>query len=54
MYGYFCPSCSFKRPELDYAAKEVNLSGGLAFNVHHSTGTLPLKLNYRGFYNIYN
>ena len=51
---YFCPSCSFKRPELDYAAKEVNLSGGLAFNVHHSSGTLPLKLNYRGFYNIYN
>jgi len=51
---YRCPDCGFCRPAPDYAAREVNLSGGLGFNVHYGTSSLPLKLNYRGFYNIYN
>lgn len=51
---YYCPSCGFKRPELDYAAKNVNLSDGLSFDVCFKGISLPLSLNYRGFYNIYN
>ncbi len=51
---YFCPSCSFKRPSLDYAARNVDLTNGMSFDVCFKNQKLPLKLNYRGFYNIYN
>lgn len=51
---YFCPSCSFKRPDLDYAARNVSLTGGMSFDVCYKENKLPLRLNYRGFYNIYN
>jgi len=51
---YFCPSCSFKRPNLDYAARNVSLTGGMSFDVCYKENKLPLRLNYRGFYNIYN
>ena len=50
---YFCKNCGFKRPELDYAAKNVNLSNGLKFEICGKK-QIHLSLNYRGFYNIYN
>ena len=51
---YFCPKCGFKRPELNYAAKDVDLSDGLKFTIYNRGKKYPLNLNYRGFYNIYN
>lgn len=50
---YFCENCGFKRPELDYAVKNVNLTDGLKFDVFGKK-EISLSLNYRGFYNIYN
>ena len=47
---YYCPMCGNKRPKLDFEAKNVNLTNGLAFSV----GNTRVSLNYRGFYNIYN
>ena len=47
---YACPECGFARPTPEYAATRVDLSQGLAFAVD---GT-QIKVNYRGFYNIYN
>lgn len=47
---YYCPKCGNKRPEIDFEAKQVDLSKGLSFNV----GDCHIALNYRGFYNIYN
>jgi len=50
---YYCKNCGFKRPELDYVAKNVNLSNGLKFDIDGKEH-ITLSLNYRGFYNIYN
>jgi len=59
-YNYFhysqlgdwhCPECGFKRPQLDYAADNIDVDGRIAFNINSNT---RLDLNYRGFYNIYN
>ena len=47
---YYCPQCGNKRPKLDFEARNVELSQGLSFTV----GGEEIKLNYRGFYNIYN
>lgn len=47
---YYCPGCGNKRPNLDFEAKNVDLSDGLGFSVNET----KIKLNYRGFYNIYN
>ncbi len=47
---YYCTECDYKRPVLDFEAKNVNLTNGLKFTV----GDVPIELNYRGFYNIYN
>lgn len=51
---YVCMDCGFKRPELGYATKDVNLADGLKFTIYNSGKAYPLNLNYRGFYNIYN
>lgn len=51
---YICPGCGFKRPELDYAARDVDLSDGLKFTICNNDKAYPLNLNYRGFYNVYN
>lgn len=51
---YFCHKCGFKRPKLDYAAKNVNLTDGISFDVFCNGKVFSLSLNYRGFYNIYN
>ncbi len=47
---YYCPECGNKRPEIDFAAKDVKLNNGIEFSVNDE----KIKLNYRGFYNIYN
>jgi len=51
---YFCPKCGFKRPELNYSAKNVDLSDGISFEIVSDKQTVALSLDYRGFYNIYN
>ncbi len=47
---YECPGCDFKRPELDFNAKDIKAGGKLAFTVDNTR----ILANYRGFYNIYN
>lgn len=48
---YYCPKCGNKRPDINFAAHDVNLKNGLKFTIN---ADLPIELNYRGFYNIYN
>lgn len=47
---YYCPKCGFKRPIPEFDASHIDLSDGLAFAVKGR----HIKVNYRGFYNIYN
>ncbi len=47
---YYCPNCGNKRPNIDYAATDVDLSESMKFTV----GGKRIDVNYRGFYNIYN
>ncbi len=47
---FYCPNCGSKRPNIDFEATEVDLSGGLKFAVNNE----KISLKYRGFYNIYN
>lgn len=51
---YYCTKCGFRRPELDYAARGVNLAEGLKFTIENNGNKYLYNLNYRGFYNIYN
>ena len=48
---FSCKKCMLKRPEPDFYAKNVDLSDGLNFICNEE---LNIKVNYRGFYNIYN
>ncbi|MBR5152396.1 MAG: DUF1727 domain-containing protein [Clostridia bacterium] len=48
---YYCPHCGNKRPQIDFSATDVDLSGSMKFTVNHQ---VPIHVNYRGFYNIYN
>lgn len=47
---YYCPHCGFKRPALDFDAKNISLTDGISFDVND----FHIKTNYRGFYNVYN
>lgn len=47
---YYCPHCGNRRPDLDFEAKNVDLSASMKFTVNHTA----IDVNYRGFYNIYN
>lgn len=51
---YFCTKCGFKRPELRFIAKDIDMSQGLDFSIYVSGEKYSFNLNYRGFYNIYN
>ena len=55
---YHCPVCGFRRPEVDFDVSNVDLSGGLSFDISEGTGKTRIlhhiSANYRGFYNIYN
>ena len=48
---YYCESCGYKRPEINFDATEVDLSSSMKFTVNKS---VKIDVNYRGFYNIYN
>lgn len=48
--SYHCPQCDFKRPEIDYDARNIKLDGKISFDVENS----HISVNYRGFYNVYN
>lgn len=48
---YYCPRCGNKRPNIDFEATRVDLSGSMKFTVNSSVN---IDVNYRGFYNIYN
>jgi len=47
---YVCSKCGFQRPEVSYAATNVNIESGICFDVDNRN----ICVNYRGFYNIYN
>ena len=48
--NYFCPSCGFKRPRIDFDVKDVKLETPMRFTINGQSMTI----NYKGFYNIYN
>lgn len=47
---YYCSSCDFKRPPIQYNASHIETGDHLAFDVEGR----HIEANYRGFYNIYN
>lgn len=47
---YKCPNCDFKRPQIDFEAKNVKINNGLKFTLNET----EIDVNYRGFYNVYN
>lgn len=47
---FYCPSCGFKRPDIDVEVKNVSLKTPMKFTINGS----PMEINYKGFYNIYN
>lgn len=47
---YECISCDFKRPELNFNAKNITEGGKLSFDVDN----FHISASYRGFYNVYN
>lgn len=61
---YQCPRCSFKRPEPDFVALNVDDSDLLHFSLHvqnkntgqqeHPIESIDLHAKLRGFYNVYN
>ena len=53
---YRCPSCGHARPELDVAAREIELHGldGSSFTLHAPTGRTSVELALPGLYNVYN
>jgi len=51
---YLCPSCGFKRPDLDFRAINVHLANNLQFEIEHDGSITSLNVSYKGFYNIYN
>jgi len=47
---FVCPSCDFKRPEIDFEVKDVSLKSNTSFSINNQAVTI----NQKGFYNIYN
>ena len=47
---YHCPRCGFSRPALDFDAQKVELEEAISFYVEGHR----LRVDYRGFYNVYN
>ncbi len=48
--NYSCEKCGFKRPDVDFDARKVDLDNGISFVVNEN----KFDVKYRGFYNIYN
>ena len=51
---FSCARCGFKRKDLDFAIKNVDLSDGIKFDIMTDGEKVDFDVNYRGFYNIYN
>lgn len=53
---YHCPVCDFKRPQVDYEAKNVVLHGvkSSSFTLADGTNSIDISLNLSGVFNIYN
>jgi UDP-N-acetylmuramyl tripeptide synthase len=53
---YRCPNCGDQRPELDVAARSIELSGleSVAFDLVAPAGTRRVSLPLPGLYNVYN
>jgi UDP-N-acetylmuramyl tripeptide synthase len=53
---YRCPSCGHRRPELDVAARDIELEGLLAsrFRLVAPDGEIHVRLALPGLYNVYN
>ena len=53
---YRCPQCGHRRPELDVAAREIELRGLLAsrFRLATPVGNAEIELALPGLYNVYN
>jgi len=53
---YRCTKCSFKRPEADFVALDVDDSDLLHFTLHvqNKNSSIDLHSQLRGFYNVYN
>jgi UDP-N-acetylmuramyl tripeptide synthase len=53
---YLCPQCGHSRPELDVAARDIELSGLLAshFRLATPSGAAEIELALPGLYNVYN
>jgi UDP-N-acetylmuramyl tripeptide synthase len=53
---YRCPACGHARPELDVAAREIELRGLAAsrFRLATSHGEVEIELSLPGLYNVYN
>ncbi|MBE7028930.1 MAG: DUF1727 domain-containing protein [Ruminococcaceae bacterium] len=49
--NFSCDNCGFNHPDLDFYAKDIDLSDGISFAVNDDT---KIALNYKGFYNVYN
>ena len=47
---YECPNCGFKRPPLDFDAKNIEVGSRLSFEIEGKR----ISAGYRGFYNVYN
>ncbi len=42
---FYCPSCGFKRPEIDFEVKNVSLDTPMKFTINNQ----PMVINYKGF-----
>jgi UDP-N-acetylmuramyl tripeptide synthase len=53
---YRCPSCDHRRPQLDVAARDIELRGLLAsrFRLVTAQGETDIELSLPGLYNVYN
>ena len=51
---FCCKKCGFKRKELDFAVRDVDLSDKMRFNICADGDVVFFDVNYRGFYNVYN
>ncbi len=54
--AYVCDRCGFRRPNLDYAASNLELHAldSVSLDVTHGADTLPLQVAIPGLYNAYN
>ena len=51
---FSCTNCDFKRKELDFKIRNVDLSDGLKFSIYENEEKTDFSVNLRGFYNVYN